>query len=185
MKNGIIAAAILALAALAACTRVALSGHETRKDSTSVAGAPVPAVQPPITRLLVDYTSAAQEQTNDDARFSTSQFSKVVGERLAARGLADLASDKVVRVAAIEVDEFDVRASSNTVLMGRVTSTGALGGKVRLRDGSGTQLREFHVRAQVTLSISRSNKGSSQLDPLYREFGRLIADELTGTVTPR
>jgi hypothetical protein len=165
---------ILALGALAACTPVTLSN----------APAAQAAAQPLITRLIVDYTPTATRQTAADARFNAGALNKAIGRELAARGLANLESSAVVRVAAIELDEFDVRASSNVVLMGRVASRGVLGGRVRIRDGSGTQLREFQVRADMAMKIVRNDKDSNPLESLYREFAGLVADEIVGSVEP-
>jgi hypothetical protein len=135
-----------------------------------------------ISRLQLEFTAAAQKQTDDDARFNGGVLRKTLGEVLTARGLADLRSDAVVTVAAIEVDEFDVRATSNLVLMGRVASMGVLGGTVRIRDSAGKPLRELHVRAEVPLKISKKKPDSSALTSLYLEFAGLVADEISGKV---
>jgi hypothetical protein len=138
-----------------------------------------------ISRLQLDFTAAAQKQTDDDARFHAGALRRTLGEVLTARGLADLRSDAVVNVAAIEVDEFDVRATSNLVLMGRVASMGVLGGTVRIRDGAGKALRELHVRAELPLKLSKKGSDSGALAGLYEEFAELIAAEIGGTVKPQ
>jgi hypothetical protein len=179
VHSGIKLLVVLTLGVLGACTGVTRSGHTVKDDQAPA----VLAAQPQITRLIIDYTPAATKQTTDDERFNGSALNKAIGRELAARGLANLDSAAVVRVAALEMEEFDVRATSNLVLMGRVASRGVLGGRVRIRDGSGTQLREFHVRADMALNIARNGTDDNPLENLYREFANLVADELTGAVS--
>lgn len=162
---------VLTLGVLAACTRSAIFG--------TMPGSPVArTTKPQITRLIVDYTPAATKQTADDDRFHGEALNKAIGRGLTARGLADLANAAVIGVAVVEVDEFDVRATSNIVLMGRVASAAVLGATVRIRDGSGTELRNFHVRADMPLNLVRDGTDPNTLDRLYQGFTSLIADEL-------
>jgi hypothetical protein len=137
-----------------------------------------------ISRLQLEFTTAAQKQVDDDARFNSTALRKSLGDALTARGLADLDSDSVASVAVIEVDEFDVRAASNVVFMGRVASRGVLGGKVRIRDSAGKQMRELPVRVEVSLRIRKGNTDKNALAGLYDEFAEQTADELAGTVRP-
>lgn len=51
---------------------------------------------------------------------------------------------------------------------------------MRIRDGSGTQLRQFHVRADVPMTIARSGADRNALENLYKGFTGLVADSLTG-----
>jgi len=168
MRNPLL---VMVLGVLASCTTA-------REPDRPVA---VVDAQSLITRVLLDYTPAATRQTGDDARFQGAALQKSIAAVLAGRGLADITRPAVVRVAAIEVDEFDVRATSNVVLMGRVASAGVLGATVSIRDGSGAALRQFHVRADLPVSISRNGKEAIPLESLYRGFANLIADELMGT----
>jgi hypothetical protein len=162
---------IASLAALGACT-----GTATRGSAPTARVAPP--TQPLITRLLIDYTPTAARQTEGDGRFSAVALSRAVGAGLALEGLADLSNSAVLGVAAIEVDEFDVSATANVVLMGRVASRGVLGATVRLRDGSGVEHRMFHVRADMPLKVTRNGTDRNTLQKLYQEFTALIADEL-------
>ena len=161
---------LLILAAVAACSGATTVGSKLKAEL----------VPEPITRLIIDYTPAATQQSADDARFNGDALRRAVGDGLAARGLADLANAAVIRVAAIEVDEFDVRATSNVVLMGRVASAGVLGATVRIRDGGGTQLRQFHVRAELSLKVAHSGTNRNTLAELYDGFTGLIVAELAG-----
>lgn len=139
---------------------------------------PATAAAPQISRLQLEFTAAAQKQADGDTRFSSDALRRSLGDVLASRGLANLASDAVVNVAVIEVDEFDVRATSNVVFMGRVASLGVLGGTVRIRDGAGKQLRELHVRAELPFRVSKKASDRNSLDSLYREFAGQIADRI-------
>jgi hypothetical protein len=172
--------AILMLNLAAGCAQVAGPGYRAR-EATAAHRAPVAAGEL-ITRLLFDYTPAAQEQVADDDKFSDAALVRTVGQELAAHGLADLASSTVVRVAAIEIDEFDLRPTSNVVMMGRLATRGVLGGTVRIRDGGGTQLRQFHIRAEAAMKVVWNGNDKKGLENLYREFAAQIVDELTGTV---
>jgi hypothetical protein len=175
---------ILALTLSAGCAQLTGSGRAAPQVPVprSAPAAAAQAGQPLITRLLFDYTPAAQKQVADDEKFNDAALVRMVGQDLAANGLADLANSAVVRVAAIEVDEFDLRAASNVVMMGRLASIGVLGGTVRIRDGRGVQSREFHVRAEVAMNVRQSGQDKKGLEDLYREFAALVVDELTGTV---
>lgn len=144
------------------------------------AAEPMPATM--ITRLIIDYTPTATKQTSDDPRFSNSQLRRAVADGLAARGLLDQTKAQVVHVAAIEIDEFDISATSNIVLMGRVASLGVLGATVRIRDGSSKELQQFHVRAEVALRISPKSEDMAPPGKLYKAFTSQIADALTGKV---
>jgi hypothetical protein len=166
---------VLVMGAVSGCAN-APTTRAARTDAPLARTAP-----PRITRLLIDFTPVASRQTSDDERFDAGVLDKTIGRVLTAAGLADLAGAAVIGVAAIEVDEFDVRATSNVVLMGRVASAAVLGATVRVRDGSGTALREFHVRADLPLNIVRNASGQDQLESLYTEFAELIVDELSGT----
>jgi hypothetical protein len=161
---------VLPLAALAACTRATMLGTV---PTSRAAG-----TQPLITRLIVDYSPAATKQTEGDERFNGEALNRTIDAGLAAAGLADLANAAVIRVAVIEVDEFDVSATSNIVLMGRVASRGVLGASVRVRDGSGVEHRKFHVRADMQMKVSRSGADRNTLEKLYQGFTALIVDEL-------
>jgi hypothetical protein len=173
---------VLSLGALAGCTRMTMSGNTARDDPASRRESTIaPDPRSQITRLIIDYTPAAAKQTADDARFDSGALQKAASAGLAARGLADITNPAVVRVAAIEIDEFDVRATSNVVLMGRVASAGVLGASVRIRDDSGTELRKFHVRADMSLNLVHNGTDRNTLESLYKGFTSLIADELAGT----
>jgi hypothetical protein len=165
---------VLTLGVLAACARSTILGTLPNAPAAQTA-------KPQITRLIIDYTPAATKQTADDERFDGQAFNKAIGRGLTAGGLADLANAAVIGVAAIEVDEFDVRATSNVILMGRVASAGVLGATVRIRDGSGTELRKFHVRADMRLNLVRNGSDPDTLGKLYQGFTSLVADELTAT----
>lgn len=171
MRRRILLLMIPALGVLAACTSSTMFGTPPNAPAAQTS-------KPQITRLIVDYTPAATRQTADDERFDGETLNKAIGRGLAAGGLADLANAAVVGVAVIEVDEFDVRATSNVIVMGRVASAAVLGATVRIRDGSGAELRNFHVRADMRLNLVRDGADRNTLDRLYQGFASLIADEL-------
>jgi hypothetical protein len=156
---------------LAACTSSTMLGTTPNAPAAQT-------TKPRITRLIVDYTPAATKQTGDDGRFDAGALDKAIGRGLTASGFADLANAAVIEVAAIEVDEFDIRATSNVILMGRVASAAVLGATVRIRDGSGAELRKFHVRADMRLNLVRDGSDRNTLDRLYQGFTGLIAAEL-------
>jgi hypothetical protein len=146
--------------------------------------APVPqSSQWMITRLIIDYTPAATTQTDNDTRFNGAALRRAIADGLAAQGLLDLQKSAVVHVAAIEVDEFDVRATSNVVLLGRVASQAVLGATVRIRDGSSAELRQFHVRTDMPLKVDWTGKNKNPLGNLYKQFTSQIADLLAGRVS--
>ena len=165
--------------ALAACAHVQVVEHVVE---------PVPeAIMQPgqalITRLVIDFTPVAQKQVDQDPRFSSQFMRKATSQVLTARKLADLQNNAVVRVAVIELDEYDVRTTANLVVQGRVASAAVVGATVRVRDGSGTQLGTFHIRTEMTINVSLSS--SNPLEKLYRQFAMLVADDLTGTAKPK
>lgn len=162
---------VLTTGILAACAGSTMFGTPPNAPAAKT-------TKPQITRLIIDYTPAATKQTADDGRFDGEALDKTIGRGLAASGFADLANDTVVGVAVIEVDEFDIRATSNVILMGRVASAAVLGATVRIRDGSGTELRNFHVRADMRLNLVRDSADRNALDRLYQGFTSLIAAEL-------
>jgi hypothetical protein len=183
MKERINVLALLALVVvLAACTRVTEFGPIPEYRALVPA---VPPGQAMITRLIIDYTPTATKQTGDDPRFNADVLRRMVDAGLAAQGLLDLKNAAVVQVLAVEVDEFDVHATSNIVLMGRVTSSGVLGASVRIRDGSSKELRQFHVRAEIPLKVGRNSTERDSLQSLYQAFIGQIADAITGRVRPQ
>ncbi|MEO8314422.1 MAG: hypothetical protein ABI645_06455 [Pseudomonadota bacterium] len=194
MKAGIKVLAVT-LGFLCACTRATMFGHMMKDDAVArdattpvaVSGNASPAAQPAqalITRLIIDYTPTATKQTGNDARFNGAALRRTVADGLAAQGLLDLQNSAVIRVAAIEVDEFDIRATSNMVLMGRVASAGVLGATVRIRDGSSKELKQFHVRAEMPMKVVRNGTDKNALASLYKGFASQITDALTGRVRP-
>ncbi len=183
MRNNVLLLVTLGL--LDACTRVTMfshTGQDASAPATSTAAAPAAsAAQPPITRFAIEFTPAAQKQMTHDERFNTEALRDAISSELGSRHLLKL-QPGAGRAAVIQVDEFSVRATSNLVLLGHLPSAGVLAAVVRIREASG-ESREFHVRAEVSMSISRSGTAKNPLKKLYGGFATQLADELTGTVT--
>jgi hypothetical protein len=165
MRNNLLLLVTLGL--LGACTHVPVK---------------VLAAQPPITRFAIEFTPAAQKQMTADERFNTEALRNAISTELGSRHLLNLQLTGTGRVAVIQVDEFSVRATSNLVLLGHLRSAGVLAAVVRIREATG-ESREFHVRADVSMNISKADTAKNPLKKLYGGFATQLADELTGTVT--
>jgi hypothetical protein len=163
---------------------VTACGGCAHTTSSGTGSAPAPAAQSgaAITRLIIDFTPSVSAQVEGDPRFDSGALRKAVADGLSVQGLLDFRSP-VVQTMAIEVEEFSVRATSNTVLMGRLASVGVLGATVRIRDGSSAELRRFTVRAELPMNIDRTGRSRNPLEALYAGFTRLVAEELTGRST--
>jgi hypothetical protein len=173
---------LVILGGLAACTHLTMPGH-TVKDESPV-GAPAANAVPaatglPIARVAVELTPAARQQTDEDERFNTDGLRDAVIAELRSRGLLDLAHADTGRALVIRLEEFGVRATSNIVMFGRLASTGVLDGQARIRGGN-SEAREFRVRAEVAMQITRDGKDKNPLKPLYRGFAEQFVDTLVG-----
>jgi hypothetical protein len=188
---------IVTLGLLAACARVTVFGHTVKDEQLVATAAPppaaaargnaaaAPAAQSPVNRISIEFTAEALKQVSDDERFNVELLRDALTAALRARQLLDLQPSGTGRVAVLRVDEFSVHATSNVVLFGHLPSAGVLASAVLIRD-AGKDTREFHVRAEVAMNISRSGKDKNPLQKLYGGFATQLVDELAGTTaSPR
>lgn len=175
---------MLVLGLLASCTRVSVFGHDVKNDAprTAPAGA-VASTTLPVTRFAVEFTPAARKQTDEDERFNPEQLRNAIAAELRSRKLLDLQHPGTGQVAVIQLGEFDVRANSNVVMFGRLASTGVMDGIARMQVTGGEQ-REFRVRVEIPMQVSRTGADRNPLKKLYRGFAEQFVDLLTG-VPPR
>ncbi|MEO6079747.1 MAG: hypothetical protein ABIQ86_08225 [Steroidobacteraceae bacterium] len=177
---------VLALGLLGACTRVNVFGHPVKDVPAPAAQAATAITQPgqQITRFALEYTPAAQKQVNDDERFNAEALRDAITAELRSRQLLDLQRPGGARVAVIQLDEFEVRATSNVVMFGRVSSAGVLAGAIRISGAASGDEKKFRVGAEVPMRVATSGADKNPLQNLYKEFAKQLADELTG-VAPR
>jgi hypothetical protein len=160
---------LLTLACAGGCAQV-------RHGDTPRAGVAI--TQPQITRIALDFSPAVRKQIEADSRFDSTLFNEAVVAELQSQQLLDL-KKPLDRVAVIRLEDFDVHATSNLVLFGRLASAGLLAGSVRVRDAAGNPLREFHLSAEVPLRISQRGNDKNPLRDLYRRFAELMAERLS------
>jgi hypothetical protein len=186
MRNSMLL--LVTLAALSACTRVTMFGHTVRNEGPAAAprGVAVPATaaaSSPITRIAIEFTPAARQQTDEDARFNPESLREALIAELRARQLLDLQPTDTGRALVIRLEEFQVRAASNVVMFGRLASTGVLDGLAHISEKN-TETQEFRVRAEVPLQIVRNGDDPNPLKLLYRGFAERFVEELVG-MAPR
>lgn len=160
---------LLTVACLGGCARVAV------KDDAPKEGVAI--TQPQITRIALDFSPAVRKQIEADSRFDSTLFNEAVVAKLQSQQLLDL-KKPLDRVAVIRLEDFDVHATSNLVLFGRLASAGLLAGSVRIRDAAGNPLREFHISAEVPMRISQRANEKNPLQDLYRRFAELMAERI-------
>lgn len=134
----------------------------------------------PFRDLLLSLNATLRQQVATDDRFSAEQLRAATVTELQKRGLLGAGAGDAGQgdAADILVDAFSVQPSGNVVLFGRIPSTGTLAGLVRILDADGREQRNFKVRAEAALNLSRDGKDKNPLRPLYREFAAKVADGL-------
>jgi hypothetical protein len=163
-------------------------GHTVRNEGPAAAqrGVAVPATvaaSSPITRIAIEFTPAARQQTDEDDRFNPESLREALIAELRSRQLLDLQPTDTGRALVIRLEEFQVRATSNVVMFGRLASTGVLDGLARISEKN-SETQEFRVRAEVPLQIVRNGDDANPLKLLYRGFAEQFADALGGAASP-
>jgi hypothetical protein len=186
MRNSMLL--LVTLGALAACTRVTMFGHTVRNDGPAAAprAVAIPAMtasSSPITRIAIEFTPAARQQTEEDVRFNPESLRDALIAELRARQLLDLQPADTGRALVIRLEEFQVRATSNVVMFGRLASTGVLDGLARISEKN-SETQEFRVRTEVPMQIVRNGDDPNPLKLLYRGFAEQFADALGGAASP-
>jgi hypothetical protein len=185
MRNAMLL--LVALGALAACTGTTLFDHTAKDDGPTGAprgvAVPVAAVGSPITRVAIEFTPAARQQTEEDDRFNPDLLRDAVIDELRSRQLLDLQPTDSGRALVIRLEEFEVRAASNVVIFGRLASTGVLDGLARISVRN-SETQEFRVRAEVAMQLVRNGEDPNPLKLLYRGFAEQFADALGGAASP-
>lgn len=153
---------------------------QASQESASLQGAAVAPFGAPITRLAVEFTPAARAQADGDERFNAEALRNALLAELKNRKLLDLQPSGTGRAAVMQIEEFSVQATSNVVVLGRLASSGVLAGTFRVRDSAGGATREWPVRTELAMKVSRSGTEKNPLKALYAAFARQMADALTG-----
>jgi hypothetical protein len=185
MRNAMLL--VVALGALAACTAPTMFGHTAKNEGPAGAprgvAVPAAAVGSPITRVAIEFTPAARQQTEEDDRFNPELLRDAVIDELRSRQLLDLQPSDSGLALVIRLEQFEVRAASNVVIFGRLASTGVLDGLARIsvRD---SETQEFRVRAEVAMQIARNGDDPNPLKLLYRGFAEQFANALGGAPSP-
>lgn len=179
---------LLVAALLPGCAKVTVFGHEIGGERTraqrevsqagAVAAAPDAGVATSrVAAVLIQYTDAAQQQMQEEPRFTARALREAVLEEFNARGLIEDASGGV---ASIQVDEFSLRNSSNVVVFGSIATLGKLGARLEVQGPGGSSVRKSSVRVEASLTLRKDGENPEELKKLYRRFAQAIADELTG-----
>jgi hypothetical protein len=129
-------------------------------------------------RLIL--TARAKEAAAADSNFHEDELLKALNAELRARRLLGETNHAADRTLEISIEEFSNRPTSNAVLFGYNMSAGTLAGTATMRDMQGKELRRFQVQARSRLVVAADAEAGSGLEPLYRRFARLTADNLTG-----
>jgi hypothetical protein len=137
---------------------------------------------PRLASIAVLLSAELEQQIADEPRFSFAVLRDAITAELRARRLLAAQGGAAGNTAEILVNEFALRATSNVVVFGRLSSVGVLGGLVRLRTEAGAQPREFKVLVEIPLSISQRKTGSDSLQKLNQRFARVIGDEIAAAV---
>jgi hypothetical protein len=181
--------ALVTVGVLAGCTRATMFGHTAKDEPAAGASgagiATTSAALAPITRIAVEFTPAARQQTEDDARFNSEWLREAIIAELRSRQLLNLQPSGAGGPAlVVRLEEFEVRAASNIVIFGRLASTGVLDALARVTAKAG-DAREFRVRAEVSLHIARNGDEKNPLKTLYSGFAERLVDALVGKQSPR
>jgi hypothetical protein len=185
MRNAMLL--LVALGALAACIAPTMFGHTAKNEGPAGAprgvAVPAAAVGSPITRVAIEFTPAARQQTEEDDRFNPELLRDAVIDELRSRQLLDLQPSDSGRALVIQLEQFEVRGASNVVIFGRLASTGVLDGLARISVRN-SETQEFRVRAEVAMQIARNGDDPNPLKQLYRGFAEQFADALGGAAPP-
>jgi hypothetical protein len=137
------------------------------------------AAAPQVSAVLFKFSAAAQQQMQDEPRFTARALRDAVVEELTTRGLLGEASGG--GLVDLQVDDFSLRNTSNVVVFGSIATAGKLGAVLEVQAAGGGLVKKAEVRVEVSLTLRKDGENPDELRKLYRRFAQAVADEIAGT----
>lgn len=133
----------------------------------------------PVAAVLIKFTAEAQQQMQDEPRFTARALREAVLEELGSRGL--LREGSTGNLVDLQVDQFSLRNTSNVVVFGSIATAGKLGAVLDMQTAAASPLKRAEVRVEVALTLRKDGENPDELRKLYRRFAQAVADEIAGT----
>lgn len=133
----------------------------------------------PVSAVLIKFTAEAQQQMQDEPRFTARALRETVLDELNGRGL--LREGGGGSLVDIQVDQFSLRNTSNVVVFGSIATAGKLGAVLEMQSAAGSPLKRADVRVEAALTLRKDGENPEELHKLYRRFAQALADEIAST----
>ena len=163
---------------------------EAASSPVTEAAVPEPAAETPATAAAgssaapllhaVNVTLSATSQAGGTSVDAAALLDAIRTE-LRSRALLDEQNSSADRTAEVLIESATTHPTVNAVVFGRQPMAGTLTGELHVSSASG-ELPTSKIVAESRFSIADDGQDKNALEPLYRRFAVLTADELTGMV---
>ena len=194
---------IFSLAMLTGCGEVVVFGHVVREHPAKTEAAAsnpatatnstdhdrqtsAPAADGLSAALLhaVNVTLSPASEAGDSSVDAASLLDAVRTE-LRSRNLLDEQNPRAEGTAEVLIESVTTRPTVNAVIFGYQPMAGTLIGQLRVSNASGEERPTSRIVAESRFSIAADGHDKNPLEPLYRRFAVLTADELAAIASSR